>query len=237
MASVKVALAEVGTAAAALPTGRRPPSIGFVAALARLLQESAQGKAALRTRLQVVPLSTHFAASLHPAALLQRLVLQDHGPGHCSRTVRGGGLKPCRPYPAGQGFSARQEKMLVWLLAQQVGVAASHALAVGRSARRKPSLQVCDCVKPLRAQLLLRRRRPRGRNSLGARTARSRGCWQSRKASWRVRGRSAPRQAGGISVPMGRGPWDWARGAGSPRAASSAGVTCCCCCRTCRAST
>ena len=36
MASVKVALAEVGTAAAALSMGRQPPSIGSVAALARL---------------------------------------------------------------------------------------------------------------------------------------------------------------------------------------------------------
>ena len=55
---VKVALAEVGTAAVALPMGRRPPSIGFVAALARLLQERAPSKAALRTRLQVRAMPT-----------------------------------------------------------------------------------------------------------------------------------------------------------------------------------
>lgn len=74
MLPVKVALAEVGTAAVALPMGRRPPSIGFVAALARLLQERAPSKAALRTRLQVGPLPTcvlqaRIMAALHMPTL------------------------------------------------------------------------------------------------------------------------------------------------------------------------
>lgn len=68
--SVKVVLAEVGTAAVALPMGRRPPSIGFVAALARLLQERAPGKAALRTRLQVRPMPTCMLQARIVAALL-----------------------------------------------------------------------------------------------------------------------------------------------------------------------
>lgn len=52
-----MALAESGTAAAALPIGLRPPVVGFVTALARLLQERAQGKAALLSRLQVLTLA------------------------------------------------------------------------------------------------------------------------------------------------------------------------------------
>lgn len=61
-----MALAELGTAAAALPIGLRPPVVGFVTALARLLQERAQGKAALLSRLQVF---TFFAQPSEDPAL------------------------------------------------------------------------------------------------------------------------------------------------------------------------
>jgi len=46
-------LAYVGAAALREPVGRRSPVVGYALALARLLQESALGKAALRSRLQV----------------------------------------------------------------------------------------------------------------------------------------------------------------------------------------
>jgi len=58
-AARQAVLAYVGAAALREPVGRRSPVVGYALALARLLQESALGKAALRSRLQVGMASRH----------------------------------------------------------------------------------------------------------------------------------------------------------------------------------
>ncbi|KAK9838151.1 hypothetical protein WJX81_004525 [Elliptochloris bilobata] len=76
-APLQVALAEVGKAVAEMPVGRRPPLVGFVVAMARLLQERAQGKAALRTRLQATPAWQDFAGG--PEGAMARLLAEQEG--------------------------------------------------------------------------------------------------------------------------------------------------------------